>query len=186
MNLSLPTLPVWQARSFWAQLLLLASVLLNGFGIDLMGLFQAMGLGDNPDAVIDTSISIWQAVAPVIFGFWAWWERRAPNYRLVWPWSTGGVAAAVAVVGMTCFSMWPGPARADVERCDDTAALLAAIEDEWGEQVTALGIVEVRDMMMFLTTSPDGGWSFILSTGGRACIIGTGRDFRAVPTGDVL
>lgn len=91
MNLSLPTLAVWKARSFWAQLLLVATVLFNAIGIDLMGLFQAMGLGDNPEQVIDGGISLWQTVAPIIFGFWAWWERRSPNFRLVWPWQSAAV-----------------------------------------------------------------------------------------------
>lgn len=92
MNFSLPTLPVWQARSFWAQVLLMASVVLNAAGIDIMSLFQAMGLGDNPEEVVEHSISIWQTVSPVVFGFWAWWERRAPNFRLVWPWQKAEAA----------------------------------------------------------------------------------------------
>lgn len=96
MNLALPTLAVWKARSFWAQLLLLATVLLNSAGIDLMGLFRAMGLGDSPEAVIDSGLSIWQMIAPLIFGFWAWWERQSPNFRLVWPWQ----GSAVVLLGL--------------------------------------------------------------------------------------
>jgi len=74
----LPPLPVWQARSFWASLLLVATVAANAFGVDLVAL-----LGE-PEAVLDRGAGIAQALAPVIFGLWAWLERRAPNYRLVW------------------------------------------------------------------------------------------------------
>lgn len=83
MNLSLPPLPFWQARSFYAQLLLAASVLLNTLGVDLMGFLAATGFGATPDEVVARGVSIWQALAPLGFGLWAWFERRAPNYRLV-------------------------------------------------------------------------------------------------------
>lgn len=75
---SLPPLPVWQARSFWASLLLVATVAANAFGVDL-----AAHLGD-PDTLLDRGAAMAQALAPVAFGLWAWLERRAPNYRLVW------------------------------------------------------------------------------------------------------
>lgn len=74
----LPPLPVWQARSFWASLLLIATVAANAAGVDL-----AAHLGD-PDTVLDRGAEIAQALAPVAFGLWAWLERRAPGYRLVW------------------------------------------------------------------------------------------------------
>ena len=83
MNLSLHPLPVWKERSFYAQLLLAASVLLNSAGIDLMAWLAASGFGATPDEVIDRGVSVWQALAPILFGLWAWNERRAPNYRLV-------------------------------------------------------------------------------------------------------
>ena len=37
-----------------------------------------MGLGNTPDGVVDKIMTL----APLAFGLWAWWERRAPNYRL--------------------------------------------------------------------------------------------------------
>ena len=87
MNISLPILPVWQARSFYAQLLLAASVALNFMGVDLFAVLAAMGLGASPDAVIangERVVSAWQQIAPLVFGVWAWLERRAPNFQVVW------------------------------------------------------------------------------------------------------
>lgn len=93
----LPTLPVWQARSTIAQALLIGSVAANALGIDILGAAKEIGLGETPDQIAETGISIYQTVAPVAFGLWAWLERRAPSYQLVWPWSTrGGQPAAVS------------------------------------------------------------------------------------------
>ena len=84
-NLDLPVLPMWKARSFWAQLLLVVTVLLNASGVDIYQHLGAMGLGSSQEEVLATGdrfVSAWQQIAPLIFGFWAWIERRAPNYRL--------------------------------------------------------------------------------------------------------
>ena len=102
----LPSLAVWKARSFWAQLLMVTTVALNARGLDLMGLFQDMGLGDNPEQVIDSGLALWQQVSPLVFGFWAWWERRSPNFRLVWPWQDTGKLGDIGVSS-------PGSAKAE-------------------------------------------------------------------------
>ena len=84
-NTALPSLPAWKAPSFWAQLLLALTVVLNAVGIDLMGVLGAMGLGGTPDQVIATgerAVSAVQQLLPLIFGVWAWVERRAPHFRL--------------------------------------------------------------------------------------------------------
>jgi hypothetical protein len=86
MNTNLPALPVWQARSFWAQALLVATVAANVAGVDLLGHTAELGLGATPDEVLatgDRAISAAQELAPLLLGLWAWVERRAPNYRLV-------------------------------------------------------------------------------------------------------
>ncbi|EGJ20101.1 hypothetical protein RSWS8N_18114 [Cereibacter sphaeroides WS8N] len=92
-NLALPALSLFQARSFYAQILLLLSVLLNALGIDLFAALAEMGLGSSPEEVIatgDRAVAAWQQLAPLAFGIWAWAERRAPNFRLVLPWSGDG------------------------------------------------------------------------------------------------
>lgn len=82
---ALPALPVWKAASFWAQLLLVLSVACNAAGIDLFAALSAMGLGATPDAVLangERAVSAVQQLLPMIFGVWAWIERRAPRFRL--------------------------------------------------------------------------------------------------------
>lgn len=84
-NSALPALPVWQAASFWAQLLLVLSVIANTLGLDLFAALGEMGLGTSPEEVIATgerAVSAVQQLLPMIFGVWAWIERRAPRYRL--------------------------------------------------------------------------------------------------------
>ena len=89
-NTALPMLPVWQARSFWLQIITVAVVVCNAMGVDLMAVTSGMGLGATPDAVITTGSNAvgWaQQLLALGLGIWAWVERRAPHYRLVWPWS---------------------------------------------------------------------------------------------------
>ena len=90
MNSNLTALPVWHARSFYAQLLLAVAVILNLAGIDLFAALTEIGWGASPEEVVDTGIGAWQTIAPLVFGLWAWIERRAPNFRLVWPAWLGG------------------------------------------------------------------------------------------------
>ncbi|WP_349295254.1 hypothetical protein ABEB22_18400 (plasmid) [Thioclava sp. 'Guangxiensis'] len=77
-NMNLPVLPAWHARSFYASLLMAATVICNVLHIDLFAHLDHLGLGSTPDLVLDRIMML----APLAFGFWAWWERKAPNYRL--------------------------------------------------------------------------------------------------------
>lgn len=84
-NTDLPPLPVWRATSFWAQLLMVLTVVLNAAGIDLMGIFSGMGLGVTPEQVIATgerAVNAVQQLLPMVFGIWAYVERKAPHFRL--------------------------------------------------------------------------------------------------------
>lgn len=84
-NKSLPALPAWKATSFWAQLLLVLSVLFNSMGVDIFAVLSDMGLGASPEAVIangERAVSAVQQLLPLVFGVWAWVERSAPNFRL--------------------------------------------------------------------------------------------------------
>lgn len=86
LNRALPELPAWRAASFWAQLLLVLSVMFNAVGVDLYAIFASIGAGSTPEEVIATGHRIArlvQELMPLFFGLWAWLERRAPNYRLV-------------------------------------------------------------------------------------------------------
>lgn len=74
----LPPLPAWHARSFYAQLLLVATVLAHVWGVDFDGVIAGLGLSA-PEQLIDLAMT----VMPWLFGLWAWLERRAPNYQLV-------------------------------------------------------------------------------------------------------
>ena len=73
-NTSLPALPFWRARSWWATLIAAALALSSAFGFDLLG---AAGAADEA-ALTDRIMEIVTAAAVI----WAWGERRAPNYRL--------------------------------------------------------------------------------------------------------
>jgi hypothetical protein len=81
----LPTMPFWQARSFWATLLTVIVTLLNLNGIDLYAITcSAVGACDEAAvlALGDQAVTLAQEVAPAILGVWAWFERRSPHFEL--------------------------------------------------------------------------------------------------------
>lgn len=85
-NKQLPELAAWKARSFWLTAITGAVALANSQSIDLLAVFGEMGLGATPDAVVDNAtrgVSAVQILLPFATGVWAWVERRAPNFRLV-------------------------------------------------------------------------------------------------------
>ncbi len=84
-NTALPALPAWKAASFWAQFLLVLSVIANTFGVDIFAVFSGMGLGSTPEEVIASggrAVGAVQQLLPLVFGVWAWIERSAPSFRL--------------------------------------------------------------------------------------------------------
>jgi len=84
-NLELPVLPFWQAKSFWATLLMVAATLLNMQGIDLYAVTCDAFAACTQEEVISKGQMValaLQEIAPIFLGLFAWWQRRAPNYRL--------------------------------------------------------------------------------------------------------
>lgn len=80
MNDQLPPSPAWAHRSFLAAVLTIATVICNATGIDLLAMAARLGLGNTLDEVLDKV----QLMLPAIGVIWLWWERRAPQFRLVW------------------------------------------------------------------------------------------------------
>tara|TARA_R110000868_G_scaffold368852_1_gene631995 strand:- start:18460 stop:19047 length:588 start_codon:yes stop_codon:yes gene_type:complete len=195
MNFSLPVLPIWQARSFWAQLLMLASVALNAAGIDLMGIFGQVGLGDNPDAVIDTGLSVWQTISPLIFGFWAWWERRAPNYRLgvTLPGKSG--AAMVGGIMLAGVLIFGAASQAHAKpmsivintQCLERDLMVQDLDQRLGQKPIGSGSTFDR-MLEFLVSPVDDSWTIILvAPDGTSCILGAGPTWGGpLPIGEPL
>ena len=86
-NADLPALAGFAARSTW---LILAAAMFTTFSVLGINL-GAKGIGATPEHVVaagERVVSALQMVAPLVLSIWAWVERRAPSYRLVWPWST--------------------------------------------------------------------------------------------------
>ncbi len=191
MNLTLPTLPFWQARSFYAQALLAVSVALNTMGIDLMGWLAVIGFGATPDQVVERGVSLWQALAPILFGLWSWWERRAPNYRLV-AFGNGGAGntlrflGAVAILGLMLAA---GPTWAQ-NRCLPFDEAVQVLRERYGEELVGAG-VDGRSMPVLLFVSPDTqSWTLLRTAaegGVTACIVTAGMGWAMaapVPPGE--
>ena len=78
MNENAPELPAWHARSFYAQLLLIVTVFAQAAGVDVAGWIGRLGFTGERQL-----LDFIAAVMPALFGLWAWLERRAPRFRLV-------------------------------------------------------------------------------------------------------
>jgi len=174
MNLSLPTLPIWQARSFYAQLLLMASVVLNTMGIDLMAFFGATGIGATPDEVIEKGVSIWQALSPIVFGLWAWWERRAPNYRLVA--GLSGSDTTLRFLAMLAMIIAIGAATPTMaqQRCLPFDQAVQVLHERYGEELVGSGI-DGQSLPVLLFVSPENhSWTLVRTVddaGATTCIL---------------
>lgn len=77
---SLPEMPAWHARSFYASLFMALSLVANMIGVDFLAWTSEIGLGDTKKEVLDQV----ELLMPLLFALWAWIERLAPNFKLVW------------------------------------------------------------------------------------------------------
>ncbi|MDR5655234.1 hypothetical protein [Ruixingdingia sedimenti] len=180
LNLNLPPLPIWQARSFYAQMLLALSVVLNMTGIDLMRWLADIGAGSSPDEVIETGVSVWQALSPIVFGLWAWAERRAPNYRLTLLGAggdtslrfLGGLAAVLLLIGSAGTVM--------AQPCAPAETVFAQLQDGYGEILTGSGVV--GDVPILLFVNPDTNtWTIVATADGRGCPLLAGEAWAPPP-----
>jgi hypothetical protein len=179
-NTALPELPVWQARSFWVQLLALAAVALNVVGIDLYAVTCEMGLGCDAAAVQatgDSVVAAWQMVLPFVLGIWAWAERRAPRYRLMWPWHRASGTAVVLAAGL--FLLPPDPAQA--AQCGPRDQVTKLLADRYGETRQGLGVGANHTVMEVWASAATGTWTITVSdAGGLTCLVASGEGFQAL------
>jgi len=179
MNLSLPPLPFWQARSFYAQLLLAVSVLLNTMGVDLMASLAAIGFGSTPDEVVARGVSLWQALAPIAFGLWAWFERRAPNYRLtLGAGTTGGTTLRfLGVLGVLALVAQAVPVQAQTQ-CLPFDGAVQTLRERYGEQLVGSALAGQATPVLLFVNIENGNWTLLATRAdGLACILVAGVDW---------
>ncbi len=180
-NTDLPPLPVWQARSFWLQLLALTAVVLNVVGIDLYAVTCELGLGCDAAAVQATGdqiVAAWQMVLPYLLGIWAYAERRAPRYRLIWPWNRTAAAAALIAAGLL---MLP-PGAAQAAQCGQRDQVLRLLAETYGETLQGSGQGANRTVMEVYASAETGTWTILVSdTSGRTCLAASGGGYKAAP-----
>lgn len=80
MNTQLHPSPAWSHRSFLAALLTILTVICNAAGFDIFAWTTRLGLGASAEEVLANA----QMLLPALGVIWLWWERRAPQFRLVW------------------------------------------------------------------------------------------------------
>lgn len=175
-NTALPEMNGFAARSFWLQLLTVVAMILNSQGIDIWAALREAGIGGNPAQVLATGdriVSLWQQALPIVTGLWAYFERRAPHYRLVWPWRWGTVVILwVALMGM---ALWPMSAFAAGRQCGETVKMRALLDAKYGEHPVGMGVTDKGAIEVWV--NPDTGtWTAMASDGkGTSCLLSSGQ-----------
>lgn len=176
-NMSLPSLPAWQARSFWAVILTAILTVCSAFDIDLLG-----RLGTTENGVLDAI----DTLMPIATAIWAWLERRAPNHRLSFPGGAmGALPLAVAMEILVFGALAQNQALASA-RCADRAGLLAVLADQFDESPVGMGLAEGAVVELLLSEGRT--WTVLVTRpDGTSCILAGGTDWDAAeiaPDGD--
>lgn len=193
-NLNLPELSALQARSTWAIVIAAVITVFNALGVDLLAFAAQIGAGSTPEEVIATGdrlVAAWQTVAPLVLGFWAWVERRAPNYRLTLPGVTETTKTAAAMLAMAgLLACGAGRVFAgETPRCLPGEQMIALLGQSFGETMDGAGILsgEAGAAVGLFANAETGSWTIIALDEGKACILLFGSDWtRAIraPPGD--
>ena len=77
----LPTLPFWQARSFWLTVLTVVSGVFSARGVDLASALGYHDTGALTDAFVAVANGVGAAL-PIVSAVLAWRERLNPRHRL--------------------------------------------------------------------------------------------------------
>ena len=184
-NTALPELNGFAARSFWLQLLTVIAMILNSQGIDIWATLREAGIGGNPAQVLATGdriVAIWQQALPIVTGIWAYLERRAPHYRLVWPWKWGRVAGIAGLLALF-LALSPSGAMAQMAPlCADRATVTQGLAENYGEQALGGGIADNQQLVEVFTNVATGSWTVLVSRAdGVSCLIASGQGWVSAP-----
>jgi hypothetical protein len=163
-------------------------MVLNSQGIDIWAALREAGIGGNPAQVLATGdriVSLWQQALPIVTGIWAYLERRAPHYRLVWPWKWGTVGGFLLLVLL--LSMPPGAALAVGAQCGQTAAVRDLLRTKYGEHPLGVGAADNAAIELWIKTETGTWTAMATDAAGTSCLISSGQrwvTFDAVAEGD--
>lgn len=195
-NISLPNLPLFAARSTWAMVFATLITLCNALGIDVLGFFTSIGAGSTQDEVLATGqkvVSAWQVVAPLVLGFWAWIERRAPNFRLTLgkPAATDyGLGIGAVLLGLCLTFGGASALRAEPVThagCFRSAELKQSLTDRYGEVVAGYGMTAADVPTLIFANPATGSWALVMIMSDEACVLLVGKhwtDGPGTPPGD--
>lgn len=182
-NMALPELNGFAARSFWLQLLTVVAMILNSQGIDIFAVLREAGLGGNPQQVLATGdriVSIWQQALPIVTGIWAYLERRAPHYRLVWPWKSGALGGFLVILVVLAGA--PAAVWAEGMPCATTDQMTDLLASRYGEQSIGGGLTENGVLAEAYTDANTGSWTVMISRAdGVSCLMASGQGWVPAP-----
>lgn len=195
-NTDLPEASAFSVKSFWLMLVTVLLTAVNALGFDLAGSLCEVGLGCSADEIAsrgEHAVGLIQQLLPILTAIWMWFERRAPNLRLVfWRRSSPsrletlphslGQTGVVAILGLCLLLLSAPAARAMI--CAPPEDVSVRLGGKYREVIVARALDD-RGRPVLLYVNPDTGtWSMIVLLDGRACLSASGEGWRAAPPGE--
>ena len=188
-NTLLPEAPAYGVKSFWLLLITVLITACNAMGFDLTASLCEVGLGCTADAIgakAENAVGLVQQLLPILTSVWLWFERRAPNFRLVfWRKANPGTIGSL-LFGVVCASafMLGSTPRAMASACGEPEAVDATLRQTFGETVVARGLADdVRPTLLYVNEET-GSWTLVVLIQFQASAVASGSDWK--PSLDLL
>ena len=184
-NTLLPEAPAYGVKSFWLLLVTVLITACNAMGFDLAASLCDVGLGctaEDIGAKAEHAVSLVQQLLPIITAVWLWFERRAPNFRLVFwrktaPHTVGRLLFAFIAVCLMTFGAAP---QAMAATCADATQVDAQLRQKFGEAVAGRGLTEQAQPTLLYANPDTGSWTLVVLVNSQACAVVSGTGWQAI------
>ena len=188
-NTLLPEAPVYGVKSFWLLLVTVLITACNAMGFDLAASLCDVGLGCSAEDIgskAEHAVSLVQQLLPIITAVWLWFERRAPNFRLVF-WrkspsddgrraviSAGSSALMVGLFLLLALSPTMAATCAEATKVD------ATLRQKFGEAVVGRGLADQAQPTLLYANPDTGSWTLVVLVNSQACAVVSGTGWQAI------
>lgn len=187
-NTDLPEASAFGVKSFWLLLITVVLQACNMLGINLLPGFCEVGLGCTAEELAakgETAAGLIQQLVPILTAVWLWFERRAPNLRLVF-WRKGGGDTALRFLGafviLALVTVSAGSQAMAAPVCGDAGDFRDQLARGYKEQVIGGGTTDKVATLIYVNPET-GTWSVLQVLGDRACVIAAGQGWKAIKPG---
>lgn len=187
-NTDLPEASAFGVKSFWLLLITVVLQACNMLGINLLPGFCEVGLGCTAEELAtkgETAAGLIQQLVPILTAVWLWFERRAPNLRLVF-WRKGGGDSALRFLGafaiLALVTVSAGSQALASPLCGDAGDFRDQLTRGYREEVIGGGVTQGVATLIYVNPET-GTWTVLQVLGDRACVIAAGNDWTSTLPG---